>query len=55
MEQIGVDQREFEKFNRMTKEERKKWVEEETEKRIKFHQELKTRFKAVFEASGESE
>ena len=37
MEQIGVDPREFEKFNRMTLEERQKWVEEETEKRLKFH------------------
>ena len=55
MEQIGTDPREFEKFNRMTLEERQKWVEEETEKRLKFFHKLRTQNKAVFAASGESE
>lgn len=40
MEQIGIDPEEYEKFNNMSLEERKKWVEEETEKRLKLHRKI---------------
>lgn len=53
MEQIGIDPEEYEKFNNMSLEERKKWVEEETEKRLKFFRKLKTQNKAIFSAPGE--